>query len=416
MSTATPAAPAPSPSASAQPNTPGSPQQAPASDQLAIPASPQTESRKPIRPIPSLPGVIPDADFPSFGLPSDASPSSGKAAVRGPDGRFLPGSAPAQDGEGDHTLEAGQDAPPAPTTKFKFGGIEFDSQEAAEQNFRSLRGEFKPLSQLAKSLGGMTEIAPTLQRAADSARAWKAHADSLTAELQAYRQGGQPAQQQQEVEQDVPTAGPGAEVGVDWALYAEIKKLAADSGEPWKAEQWLISETSKAERARFEQMLNDRLAPLDRERQQAGVVSQTEALFGQMAEYSYADGSPAFPELHDETAAYEIGKLWASLGLPREAAMTPQGAAAAIALYRMRLNGKSLPVPAQPTAGIPAGSLPQAPAPSPSDAAAAAAVADGRTSQFELPGAGGPSAEAARILAGLRSANAGNRSVLGFDA
>ncbi len=405
---------APPSSSPAQP-TPGA-DTAVATD--AIPAAPL---RRAIKPIPSLPGVISDAEFPSFGLPPDAGPSTGKA--RDASGRFLPGgSAPsAEDGAGDHTLEAGagqrQDASPPTATKFKFGGVEFESQAAAEQNFRTLRGEYKPITQLAKSLGGIDKVAPTLQRASESARAWKTHAESLQAELEAYRQGGQPAggDAQPQDEAAVETQE-GANGGVDWDLYAEIRRLANESGKPEQADQWLISEVQKSERARMEKLLEDRLAPFDQERQRGEVVTQTEALFGQLAEYAYPDGSPAFPELHDETAAYEIGRLWASLGLPREAAMTPQGAAAAIALYRMQRAGRPLPVPAQPAVGHNAvDSRPVAPS-SPSDAAAAAAVADGRTSQFELPGAGGPSAEAARILQGLRSVNAGNRSVLGFDA
>lgn len=400
-STSAPAAPAqPSPVSAPQPGQSGTPQ-TDAAD--SIPAAP----RKALRPIPNLPGVIPDADFSSFGAPSDAGTSPGTGPARDAQGRFLPGSAPGQDGAEDHTLEA------TPPTKYRFAGEEFESAEAAEQNFKSLRGQFKPLTQLAKSLGGIDKIPATLTRAAESARGWEARAKHLQAELDSYRQGSQPAQQQHDAPDTTHGEPAEAEAGVDWALYAEIQKLAHESGEPWKAEQWLINETQKAERARYEQLLEDRLAPYDQERQRAGVVTQTEALFGQLAEYAYPDGSPAFPELHDESAAYEIGRLWVSLGLPREAAMTPSGAAAAVALYRMQRAGRPLTVPAQPAA--PTAVDPRAPA-APTDAAAAAALADGRTSQFELPGQGGPSAEAARILAGLRSTNAGNRSVLGFDA
>lgn len=392
-------------SGAAAPHTP------PAQDATAAPPA-----RKPLKPIPTLPGVVPDDAFPNFGLPPEAGPSTGSTPARGADGRFLPGASapPAQDAAGDHT---GDSAP----GRFVFGGVQFASREAAEQNFRSLRGEHKPIMGLAKQLGGIDKIAPTLTRASESARAWKSHAESLEAELAAYRQGGQPAGRSAPAPaaaQAAPSSPEGeaaADAGIDWALYAEIRKLANESGEPWKAEQWLIEETRKAERTRYEQLLDERLAPFDAERQKAGVVAQTEALFGQLAEFAFPDGSPAFPELHDESAAYEIGRLWASLGLPKEAAMTPQGAAAAIALYRMQRAGRPLPAPAQPAAG-PHAAAPAPPAPSaPSDAAAAAAVADGRTRQFELPGQGGHSAEAARILQGLRNTNAGNRSVLGFD-
>jgi hypothetical protein len=425
MATAAPAAPSPSAPASAQP-APGTGNAEAAPDTVTIPAAPDSTPRlaRPLRPIPSLPGVFPDDDpFPvgaskSAAATDPANPSSPGAtttAARGPDGRFVAGASPAATDGGEPALEVGtQDQQPA-TPKFKFGGEEFDSREAAEQNFKSLRGQYRPLQALARSLGGIDKIQTTFQQAAESARGWKAEAERLSAELQQAR-AGQPAASpsSSSTTTAVPDATDAKPADVDWELYAEIKKLANESGEPWKAEQWLINEVRKADRAHYESILDERFAPIAEAEQQAAVVSQTETLFSNLAEYVNADGSVAYPELHDEAASYAIGRMWASLGLPPEAALTPQGAIAAIAIYRM----------AKGAGGSQAGSVADAqpmtltPPTAPTDAHAAAALGgDGRNMDMRIPDgmAGSASAEAARVLAGLRQANRGNRAVLGFE-
>jgi hypothetical protein len=211
---------------------------------------------------------------------------------------------------------------------------------------------------------------------------------------------------------------------VDWELYAEIKKLATEKGEPWKAEQWLITKVREAERAHLEKLLEQRDAPRKAQEAKAALASQTETLFSSLAEYvNPADGSPAFPELNDEAASYEIGRLWASLGLPPQAALTPQGAIAAIALYREHrrssAGSQAGPAPTPP----PQPAAPPQPAPTATDTAAAAGLTDGRPSPASVPGTGmtppgnPQSPEAAHILAGLRATNKNGRSaLLGFDA
>jgi hypothetical protein len=400
---AAPAAPAPGPGTHAAPAP--SPSTAPA--------------------IPALPGVVPD-DGPTFGLPADASPSSGERALagpaRGPDGRFLP-SAPPADGAtltvpvGDTPVEPGTPEPAA-TAPFEFAGEKFESKEKAEQQVKTLKGMYRPLQALARSVGGINKIPAALSGAAESARAWKAEAERLVAE---HARGAQPASAAPGATPPTPTEAPGdsGETAIDWNLYAEITKLANESGEPWKASQWLAEQQERVIQARVNKMLSDKLAPIDAERERAELSHQTETLFGNLAEYTHSDGSPAFPELHDEAAAYEIGSMWASLGLPREAAYTPQGALAAIALYRMKATRRSNP--AAPAGGAPPVARPSAPpaAPKvPADVLAAASLGDGQPTVASIGGQGGPSAEAARILAGLRSvnANSASRVTLGFDA
>lgn len=410
MATAAPAAPSTS-APTAQPS-PGPAIDGPEATPVAAPDN-QPRLAKPIRPIPSLPGVFPDDDpFPpppsrSAASSDPATPGATAPPTRGPDGRFLAGTSPAGTDFGEHAPQPG-DAKPQPS-KFKFAGEDYDSQEAAEQNVRSLRGQFRPVQSLARSLGGVDKIVPRFSEAAESARGWKAEADRLSAELAAYESGDQPIRAAK-----TPT-GPDAMAAsvadVDWDLYAEIKKLASDSGEPWKAEQWLIEETRKVERARYESLLDERLAPMAEKEAHQAVIAQTETLFGSLAEYTHSDGSPAFPELHDPTASRDIGRMWASLGLPPEHALTPQGAIAAIGIYRMSKGNQRSQAGPAPTVPAPA------PRPFvPTDAHAAATLEDGRAQSLSMPGGTSPSAEAARILAGLRSVNQGNRSLLGFDA
>lgn len=407
MASATPAAPSPS-------ATPAAGTGAAAPDAAPV-AQPVAPTASPIRPIPSpptasrLPGVY-DDDFPAApsATSSDGStPADPATPSRGPDGRFV---SPSSDPNvAVHTPE------PAPAAKFKFADEEYESQQAAEHNFKTLRGHFKPVQGLAKQLGGIDRIVPTLSSAAESARGWKAAHDNLKAELEAIRNGAQPSQPSQPHQPQPPDADT-ASADVDWELYAEIKKLATEKGEPWKAEQWLITEVRKAERSHVEKLLEQRDAPLKAAQAKQALAAQTETLFGNLADYTNADGSPAFPELADEAAAYEVGKLWASLGLPPQAALTPQGAIAAIALYRESKRSAGSQAGPAPTS-TPMQPPPAMP-PTATDTAAAAGMTDGRPSAASVPGmTRSDSPEAAAILAGLRQANKNSRSnVLGFDA
>lgn len=408
------AAPAPAGPAAAAPAAapvaPGAdapaPPQSGKGDDGAAPAAPRT-----LRPIPSLPGVFPDDDpFPASAPQQPDSPSTSSGdRPRGPDGRFVAASSPPVAGE---PASDRRDPGPAPQpAKFKIAGEEFESQEAFEQNYKSLRGNFKPLLGLAKHLGGVDKIAPHLTQATESARAWKAEADRLRAELD-----GRTAQPATPVAAKPNAASPTAPDGkpateadsVDWGLYAEVKKLANQSGEPWKAEQWLIEQVRKGERARVEKMLDERFAPITDAQSKLRAAAKTEALFENLAQYTLDDGSPAFPELSDEVAAREIGRLWVSLGLPPEAAMTPQGAIAAIATYRMRARPQASPAPAPAPRTLP-------PAPGPADTHAAADMGDGKPMLMSAGDGATPSAEAARIIAGLRAVNQGSRTHLGFE-
>jgi len=372
------------------------PTEATGKDGIEIRGGQEQRAARPIRPIPPakvkqvLPGVEPDAE--------DVRATEATDFPRGPDGRFVPKA----EGEPAIPPKPGELEPPK---RFKFAGEEFDTQEAAEQNFKSLRGQFKPLVER------MTAAESHLTKAAESARGWKAEFDRVSAELEALKQGrpqSQPADHQQ------PTEEQQAEEGIDWELYAEIHRLATEKGEPWKAEQWLVNQQQKLFEQRIARLADEVTAPQREVQLREQIGQQTEALFTTLADYVNADGSPAYPELSDPQAAYQIGRFWTSLGLPREAAFTPQGAVAAIALYRMAQaqgsQGSPAPTPAPPAPP----SAPAPPSPQALAAAAAAGLDGGRPSAVPRNGEGNLSPEAARIVAGLKQATL-TRPGLGFE-
>lgn len=353
---------------------------------------------KPIPSRPRLPGVDPDIEA----LPSAEPPSS---AERDPlTGRFKAAGDPATSDNRVDTLEPS----PATTPKFKMAGEEWESQAAFEKNFKTLRGNFKPLQVVAKQVGGIEQVVPTLMKAAESARTWEAEAKRLSAELETAR-SGQPALPNKG--ENVPNKGTDAPESINEELYAEIRRLAIESGEPWKAQEWLTGETNRLLEARMQKMLDERFKPLVDEQEYQNAMEKTGELFGSLADLRQSDGSVAYPELHDPVQARNVGLLWRRMGLPPEHALTHAGAIAAIGLHRMVNAGLRGSQAASPQAiASPAGEAPV------TDGGAAASLTDGRTPVVHS-GNGAVSNEAAAILSALRQTNnTGKRAVLGFDA
>jgi len=379
MATAAPAAPAaPGPVGSA------APPQAPA------PASPKTaapDTKPVLRPIPprtpKLPGVMDDG-------PEDASSEAAQAArARDASGRFvagepkggepvplsLPGIRP------DTTVPEPPDAKP----KFKFAGKEYESSEAAEHEYKSLTGKLQPTQRK------LAETEGTLTKAAESARGWHSEAQRLqarVAELEAG--GGNPAQA-------TPTE---PAKGIDWDLYAEISRVAGEAGTPWKAQQWLQEQVDTQRSADIAALREEAIENPRREaEQQARLESTANTLVESMAAHTNPDGSAAFPEFRDGTTAREVGALWQSLGLDPQLALTPGGAVAAVALYRMArgMDGAPSALPAAPP-------TPAQPAVPPSQAAEAAAALDGgRPLAPAAIGSRHMDPQVARLVAGLKN-------------
>jgi len=283
--------------------------------------------------------------------------------------------------------------------KYVFAGKEYESQEQAEQSFKSLQGQFKPLIEARDA-------------AAYSANGWKQVADGQQARIQqleaelAARQAppqSQPAEQGQSAEQQ-------AQADIDWDLYAVIRQAAEAEGNPWKADRWLHEQMQEAIKAR-EAALRDELTKPYREAQaRQQTLAEVEQLASSLAEYvNDSDGQPSFPELRDSRSAYMIGKLWQQMGLPPQYATTPQGMVAAIALYRMIESQSAQPSP-EPTSQAPVPTSPPAPDP----ARAAAELGGGKPESMPSAAAGEVDPRQAAILAGLRR-TALTRKGLGFS-
>ena len=392
MSTAAPAA-AGSPTPAA---THAAPDAGPA--ESATPATPAAQPRviKPIPP-PKLPGVFDDG-------PEDARTRPADSRSRDASGRFVAGEPKEGEVVAKPQLRAieGEDPAAIPdlpdaTPKFKFAGKEYATQAEAEQAFDRHMKQLKPTQQKVAEYEGK------LVKAAESARGWHSEAQRLAArvaELEAGA-GAQPA-----AGSDQPAGEP---KGIDWALYADISRVAAEAGEPWKAQQWLQEQVDAQRKADFESWRESFEQPY-RQREaeaaeQAEMASTADTLVASMAAHTNPDGSPAFPEFRDGDQAREVGALWNSLGLDPRLALTPGGAVAAVALYRMARGMDNPPAPAAPAVS-----------PSPDPAALAAAgleggrplmpsAADRRTTD---PGI-------ARLVAGLKNTQL-IRPGLGFEA
>ena len=346
MATAAPSAPSPAPAA------PGGAEAAPAeakpstSTPTAQPVDPGEPSRlqeperkiKPIKPRPPLPGVD-DAPPP---MPPNMPPG---LVPRGPDRKFVkPGAAPAK--PTDPSAPADPNATPQP--KFKFGDVEFESEEKAIQNFKTLRGMHKT----------MVEKVATLERtsgdATNSAWGWKAEHDRVLAELTALKQGRVPAATPQ------PTGSasePAAAEGIDWALFKDIREQAIAAGEPHLADVWLAQENAKQIQAAVQKIVNEKFQPVEQQQQFAQAAAMTEQLVNEVASLVYADGTPAYPELKTPATLVAIGKHWVEQGGDPRSVLTKAGLRAAVNLYRETYGKPSVPAstsPAAPTTHAPA--------------------------------------------------------------
>lgn len=242
-----------------------------------------------------------------------------------------------------------------PKGKFKFGGVEFDSQEAAEQNFRSLRGVHRSLIERVKS-----EESEKLY-GYKAANAWQAEHDKvskrvaeLEQELASYKSGRGPSG---------AAAGPVSTDGLAETL--QTFEYIARNGTITQAGEFLLTEAAKLAEAKLgekitqlEQKLSERLMPFESQSEQYQVAENMTRVVVQLSDYKLMDGSLAFPELRDEAKLERIGEIWGELGYPEEHLQTPNGIITAISLLRMydgmpsgNANPQPVPAPARVAPG-----------------------------------------------------------------
>lgn len=218
---------------------------------------------------------------------------------------------------------------PAPK-KFKFGGKEFDSQEAAEQSHKSLEGMFKPLNER------VSKAEQVARDNADSARQWRERA-------MAYEAGQLQAPQPQQQVQQQPTTPQSAEQELQAVLSnvdgEMFETLARERGLPlagrYLAAQVLASVHDQMLPALRESIMAEIMPQLQPMQQSAEFQQATDSvtnLFENVSQLRNPDGQTAFPELNDENEAWEVAELWSSMDNPTD---TPQSLIQAIALYRL---------------------------------------------------------------------------------
>lgn len=268
----------------------------------------------------------------------------------------------------------GSATPPAEAkAPFKFAGRDWESTEQAEQSFRTLQGQYKPLIQAKE----------TEER---KAFGWYQHSISLQKELEQLKSGSAKPGNGVGANSAEPSAAPAPNsdpndpfAGIDMGVY----QLLAQTDGPQVAAAWLAGETAKNQATRTQALISEAIAPFKQaqERQQATsrITGEVNELYTWASSQRNPDGTPVFSELGDPQAERETGEIvgWLlSQGIPDNIAISPVGLKIASLLRRDALaqSGSSQSV------------APSSPAHNPAAAAVAAALLQGQQAQDPVSG------------------------------
>lgn len=417
MATAAPAA----PSTAAAPSEPTQGQGSEGQTQQTPQTQPENKPEaRPIRPIP--PGVRPGEGGrkPIIRLPGVFTHEDGAEHIpsirpRGPDGRFAAGDKPAApeganpaDKPADKPTLPGEEQPDAaPKAAVKFLGKEYKDIAEVEQLHRTLQGQHRA------QLDSLRRITDERDYGYRAANAWIEVANQLKAELEQLK-GGKSAPTGQATSPS-PTSGASAQPqSGDFNLDEALKSIDTDAFEMIAvnpqgglpaAARYLIGEVLRVVNEgmlpRIMSQVNQRFQPIEAGAENQAIAVQQQQVFDMVASLKDYDGNVAFPELADEKAVEQIGKLWGKaqkrLGFSDQAIVeqltTPEGLIQALSLYRT-MNGFIK----QPAATVPS-AAPAHAAPAPGAAASVSADPAGT-----VPRNGGRlegSPETARLLRAL---------------
>lgn len=296
---------------------------------------------------------------------------AGKTPQRGADGKFLKTAGEAageETGEeaGEETREEGAEekveVPEEPAEPV-------DQEFEADERVQKIRAEHAELLQKHKSLQGMfaplnlkvQETVKAQHAAAKSAIAWKAHAESLQAQLEQFKNGkGGPAASgapapggRDQAPATRSTGDPGYDAivkSVDWEQFPLVKAQGDDA-----LAVWLISHAlniSRSERAEEIEKLREELRadfrrPAEDAQQAREIAQHALDVFTRVADIKDADGNDAFPELSDEKEAGAVADMWMKMGMDPDILLTPAGVVQAVLSYRF-YSGKGAPTTAKP--------------------------------------------------------------------
>jgi hypothetical protein len=279
-------------------------------------------------------------------------------------GQFIPqasGDGPGQEPGAQPEPPPGTEPEPEPDAgeKFTFGGETWESQEAAEQNFRSLRGTYRAKEREAQEANLRAD---TNWNAYEAWRADSQAKDARIAELEQQLSSGRGPDAGQ------PDRGNGQEQvnkedilkNVDMDAYAYL----VQKGGPAAGAEYLTNSIVEIVRDKMipgeiaklkedlQNQLDSTIGPIQQDRQQAETVNAMAAAAHQLSQLQKADGSVAFPELRDPNQVEEVARVWAREAATEQEAQkrlnslrNPHGLMNAIAFYRM-VKGFSTPQPA----------------------------------------------------------------------
>lgn len=287
------------------------------------------------------PGILDAAQSPA----QRAGQTNGSAAARGMAelvAEMRGESAP----EGDAAAapgQEGQEPKPAaePAEAFEFGGVKFESREKAEQNFRTLRGQFR------KQADEVRAVREELARVADANRRWQEwHQSQGQGQGQPAPAAGGDGQQvagalarldPAHVRRLYETEGPDAMVG-----YV-VSALDGHYGETYGRQLTELRE-------QLSQLLPQVQPLVEQDRQTREVETfkpQAASFFQEAAALTDAAGNPLIPEFQDPVAVEQIGRFWLragkEFGLPLSRMLNPGLLRMAVSAYRDAVASGRLP-------------------------------------------------------------------------
>ena len=241
--------------------------------------------------------------------------------------------------EGEQEEAAAEETPPE---KFAFMGEEFDSKEAAEQNSRSLRGQFKSQQDQINELRTANNSYELAFQRAEQEKASGAQPQpqgSTDAEP-----GAKPESSGGDAVSEIITKG------IDWEMVKQVRETQGEDA----AMQWMAYELGTKLNDRFESQLKEKTSEFGKFQEATQAQRQVADTFTQARNFVDPEGQPLYPELQEQESTREVFQIWERLDLPPAKMLSPAGVYFAILAHRdlKGINSKSkATAPTPPAAG-----------------------------------------------------------------
>lgn len=301
--------------------------------------------------------------------------------------------------------------PDDPARPFKFGGEQFVDAQAAEHNYKTVRGMLPHLYQQVKQ---QSEAAAAQTRLAtdnyNAAVGWQRQYEELKKQIESGTVAPAAAPKDGKPAASAPTT---AAAGIDWDTFnylANQPHIGVAGALAWYHEEneKLVEARLAKQREELTGEFDSRLTPLVGSTEQNQALGTLQGLIKEMSTYTLPaerGAGLAYPELADDEALGKIAELWHAAQLDPNLLLTRTGLENAVFRYRAFYpQGHRPAAQAAPstTASAPA---PQPAAPQPSSADTALALG-GSHPPAARPGT--PPAPADAVRARLRAAASQN--------